>query len=431
MDASNNSFRLFLIIWIGQLLSKIGCGISAFALGIYAFQQTGSIFTYSSFLLCAFLPSILLTPIGGVIADRVDRKLLMFFGDLGASFGVFFIIVMYLAYPDKHWPIYCGILMTSMSAGMHSPAFKASVSDLIDENSYAKASGLVQLAEASRYIVAPILAGYMLLHYSLPAVLAIDLFTFFLSALAVFLVRCIADKRSQQSNTGGFIKELTDGFRVIVQSRLLLRLLYLTIVITFLTGILQVLLVPLILTFSDVKTVGAIQSIAASGMVVSSMLISVFNKSVNQAKILCSSLSAVGLFCIIVGASTKTLLFTLSAFCLFFTLPFVNTSLEVLFRQNIANEMQGRAWSLISMISQSGLLVAFSITGLLADNLFNPLLTDTGLLAGTVGKITGTGAGRGSGLLVIIAGLLLVLCSLSIAKRWCFFTAPEQPFPCQ
>ncbi len=425
MDASNKSYRLFLIIWIGQLFSKIGCGISAFALGIYLFQQTESIFTYSSFLLCAFLPSILLTPIGGVIADRVDRKLLMVFGDLGASIGVLFIIVMYLAYPEKQWPIYCGVLITSISASIHSPAFKASISDLLDVGSYTKASGLVQLAEASRYIAAPILAGYMLLHYSLPIVLAIDLFTFLGSAMAIFLVKCNAEKIPQQANTAGFIKELTDGFHVLVQSRLLIKLLYLTIVVTFLTGILQVLLVPLILAFSDAKTVGTIQSIAASGMLVSSVFISAFSKSVDQAKTLRLSLSTIGLFCVFIGASTDMLLFTASAFCLFFTLPFVNTSLEVLFRQNIANEIQGRAWSLISLISQTGMLVAFGVTGLLADNVFNPLLTDAGLLAGTVGEIIGTGSTRGSGFLVIIAGMLLVLYSLVIAKRLCFATAPQ------
>lgn len=430
MDASNKSFRLFLIIWFGQLFSKIGCGISAFSLGIYLFQQTGSIFTYSSFLLCAFLPSILLTPIGGVIADRVDRKLLMILGDLGSSFGVLFIIVMYFAYPERQWPIYCGILITSISAAMHSPAFKASISDLLDESSYAKASGLVQLAEASRYIVAPILAGYLLLHHSLPVVLAIDLFTFLCSAMAIFLVKCTAEKKHKQTNTTGFMKELTDGFRGIVQSRLLPRLLYLTIVVTFLTGILQVLLVPLILAFSDVRTVGTIQSIAASGMVVSSVLISAFGTSVDQAKTLWFSLSTIGFFCIFIGASTDILFFTASAFCVFFTLPFVNTSLEVLFRQNIANEIQGRVWSLISLISQTGMLLAFGVTGLLADYVFNPLLTDAGILAGTVGKLIGTGATRGSGLLVIIAGILLVISSFSIAKQWCFTKAPVQSLQC-
>jgi hypothetical protein len=107
----------------------------------------------------------------------------------------------------------------------------------------------------------------------------------------------------------------------------------------------------------------------------------------------------------------------MAAFCFFLTLPFVNTSLEVLFRRNIVNKMQGRIWSLISLISQIGMLLALSITGLLADQLFNPLLTDSGLLAETFGCIIGTGAARGSGLMVILSGLFLVLCAIFTAKR--------------
>ncbi len=77
MNRSQKAFSLFFIIWIGQLLSRIGSGISAFALGIYLFQQTGSTSAYSFLLLCAFLPSVLFAPLGGVIADRNDRKLMM------------------------------------------------------------------------------------------------------------------------------------------------------------------------------------------------------------------------------------------------------------------------------------------------------------------------------------------------------------------
>lgn len=431
MTASNKIFSRFLIVWIGQFLSRIGSGISAFALGIYLFQKTGSTFTYSFFLLCAFLPSVLFAPVGGVIADRMDRKLMMIFGDLGASIGVLFIIIMLLSYPEKQWPVYLGIILISMSVALHSPAFKASVSDLLDEKSYSKASGLIQFAEASRYILAPVIVGYLLNLYSLPLVLAIDMFTFILGAAAVFLVKSTTDITPQITITEGFKNELSSGLLYIVRSRFLLRLLYLTIVVTFLTGILQVLLVPLVLSFTDVKTLGVVQTIAASGMLVSSVLIGMFSKTVKQFKTLLWSLSALGLLYALVGASSTILVFTSSAFCLFFMLPFVNTSLEVLFRQNIPNEMQGRVWSLITLISQTGMLVALSITGLLADNVFNPLLTDNGFLAETFGRIIGTGAARGSGLMVIIAGILLVLYTLLIAKKWFRTTGFTQPTPAQ
>lgn len=196
-----------------------------------------------------------------------------------------------------------------------------------------------------------------------------------------------------------------------------LELPYITTIVTFLTGILQVLIVPIVLSLTDTETLGVIQSISASGMVFGSLFIGIWSTTGRQYAILFWSLRGAGLFYLFIGMSTDTVLFTMTALCFFLTLPFVNTSLDVLFRQNIANEMQGRVWSLISLVSQAGMLVALATTGVLADYLLNPLLTSDGCLAETVGRIIGTGMARGSGLMVIISGFFLVLTSVFISKR--------------
>jgi len=417
MNQSQKPFTLFLIIWAGQLLSRIGSGVSAFAIGIYLFQQTGSTSTYSFLLLCAFLPSVLLAPIGGVIADRKDRKMMMVVGDLGSSCGILFTLIMFLLYPDKQLPIYLGIAMSSLGVALHSPAFKASVTDLLDQKEYSKASGLIQLAEASRYLVSPVIAGFLLTWFSLPLVLVIDLVTFVVAAMTVTFIRNITIQPCHKSEQEGFLKDFIDGIRYIVSNEIVCNLLYFITVVTFVTGILQVLFVPIVLSFTDAATLGTIQSIAASGMLVSSLFIGMMGRSNQQYKVLSWSLGAAGLFYVLIGISNNTVLFTVTAFCFFLTLPFVNTSLEVLFRKNIVSEMQGRVWSLISLISQVGMLVALSITGVLADYLFNPLLADNGLLAETIGSIIGTGAARGSGFMVIISGFFLVMYSFFTAKR--------------
>ncbi|MNW37901.1 hypothetical protein D3C74_149550 [compost metagenome] len=93
-------------------------------------------------------------------------------------------------------------------------------------------------------------------------------------------------------------------------------------------------------------------------------------------------------------------------------LPFVNTSLDYLVRININNAVQGRAWALIGIISQLGFVAAYALSGVLADYVFTPLLVDGGLLADSVGRIIGAGKGRGTGFLIIIAGLLLCVTSV-------------------
>lgn len=97
-------------------------------------------------------------------------------------------------------------------------------------------------------------------------------------------------------------------------------------------------------------------------------------------------------------------------------LPFANTSLDFLIRTSIPNELQGRAWGFIGFLSQLGYVVAYAISGLLADYVFTPMLMPQGLLSETVGKIFGTGAGRGIGFLIFLAGALLCITAITLGR---------------
>jgi len=63
------------------------------------------------------------------------------------------------------------------------------------------------------------------------------------------------------------------------------------------------------------------------------------------------------------------------------------------------------------------MLVAFGISGFLADHIFNPLLMEPGFLSGTIGRIIGTGPERGSGLMIILSGTFLLLYSVLTAFK--------------
>lgn len=85
--------KKFMMIWIGELISSIGSGMTAFAVAIYIYQLTGSATWVSVAALLAFLPTILLNPVGGVLADRYDRRLMMIFGDSFSALGLLFIFI--------------------------------------------------------------------------------------------------------------------------------------------------------------------------------------------------------------------------------------------------------------------------------------------------------------------------------------------------
>jgi hypothetical protein len=108
-------------------------------------------------------------------------------------------------------------------------------------------------------------------------------------------------------------------------------------------------------------------------------------------------------------AGTTTNIYMIVIFCILFfaALPFANTCAEVLVRIRIPNAVQGRAWGMISILTQMGFVAAYAVCGALADYIFGPMLMEDGILAGSLGRIIGTGEGRGIGLMLIIAGIIM------------------------
>ncbi len=398
----------FLIIWFGQLISGIGSGLTAFALGVYAFNRTHSATIYSLIILFAFLPSYLLKPIGGTLADRFDRRLMMMLGDLGSALGLLFILLMFLSGMNDLWVIYTGTALSSVFVALQNPAYKASVTDLLDEEDYAKASGLVQLTESVKYLISPIVAGFLMYYFRIEVVLVVDIATFALAICTVLAVKKTMVQAKAKEADDSFWSEFKKGFRYTFAQKELVILLSVVSLVTFFIGFIQSLFGPLILPFADAKTLGVSQTIAATGMLFSSFFIGMFHNSKNQAKILAVSLAVAGIFYALFGTSTNIILVTAYGFLFFAALPFVNTSIEVLIRKRVDNEVQGRVWSIVSLISQLGMIVAFAIAGTLADKVFNPLLQPNGALASTVGRFIGTGNGRGIGFMFIISGILVL-----------------------
>jgi MFS family permease len=173
----------------------------------------------------------------------------------------------------------------------------------------------------------------------------------------------------------------------------------------------------MILSFADARTLGLVQSVSATGMIVSSLLIGIFSKTRKQVRLLTISLGVAGFFYALFGTSTNIFFIITAGFVFFTMLPFINTSLDVLIRTNVDNRMQGRVWSIVSLVSQFGMIISFATAGFLADKVFNPLLLPGGALASTVGRITGTGEGRGIGLMFILSGILIIATASAIIKN--------------
>lgn len=398
----------FLIIWVGEFLSTIGSGLTAFGLGVYVYQQTGMATATALVSLLALLPTVLLEPVAGVLADRYDRRMMMILGDGLSAVGLFYILFCLMRGEAGLVNICIGVTVSSVFASLLEPSYRATITDLIPQEQYAKASGLVQMAGSAKYLISPFLAGLLMKFSGITLILWIDVGTFFITVLAtLFVARSV--KQEKKETRERFLTELAEGLRILRSKPGILQLVFLSALVCFFLTFIQTLATPMLLAFTDEAALGAAETVCALGMLVSSLLIGVFSIKGSYIRTLARAFFGIGLFMVLFGLRENILLITAAGFFFFMCLPFANTCLDILVRQNIPNEAQGRAWGMIGLISQMGYVLANAVAGFFVDYVFNPALREGGLFYGNIGKVIGTGAGRGAALLIIIGGFCMCL----------------------
>ncbi len=414
MNNTGKSFQKFLLLWSGDFVSSVGSGLTSFGLGVYIFQQTGKASLMALVTLLAFLPSLLLSAPAGVLADHYDRRILMVMGDSLSAVGLLFILFCLMRGEAQVWQICVGVSISSVFASLLEPAYKSTITDLLTQEQFSKASGLVQLAGSAKYLLSPILAGFLLGIADIRLLLIIDICTFFVTVSTTLAVRKGLAGVAPQPKMA-LLSELRDGWAGLTANKGILLLVLMGSLITFSLGVIQTLASPMVLSFTSSAVLGTLMTVIALGMLVSSFVLGSVPIKKGYVRLLTLSLFGAGVFMAFFGLRPNIVLIGVSGFFFFAMLPFANTGIDCLIRTNIDNQIQGRVWGLVGLISQLGYVAAYAISGILADYVFTPLLLPDGLLAESVGKLLGTGAGRGIGFLIVVAGLLLCVTAVSLA----------------
>ncbi|MFO3665055.1 MFS transporter [Anaerococcus sp. ENR0831] len=409
--------KKFILLWIGEMISNIGSGMTAFALSLYIYNFTGKVSDIAMLSLISFLPAILINPIGGILADRYDRRVLMIMGDVLS--GLCLLYILYIirssdSMSDTIVPIFIAIGVSSIFLGILEPAYKSTVTELISSDNYDKASGLLQLAASSKLLISPALAGIILAKSNIDLILIIDISTVLFTIIILTIIRnslkndenTIEENIDKTTTEKNIIKELRDGLEIIRGNKGVSNLVFLMFLACFLMAFIQVLVRPMILIIANEKMLGIAESICAFGILVGSGFIGIRGIKLRYARSLGIGGIISGIFISLAGFSSSLIFIVIFIFVFFITLPFINASADALVRNSIPNSLQGRAWGIIGFLTQIGIVAAFLISGPIVDNVFEPMMREDGILSNTFLRIIGVGPGRGIGLLLIIVGIL-------------------------
>jgi len=412
-EASDTRRRIITygIIWFGQLVSLFGTGLSGFGIGVWVLQETGSVMNYGWIFVSASLPGLLIAPLAGALVDRFDRRWVLIVSDSVAAFSTVTLLLLVRSEALAVWHIFALNALSSAANSFQFPAFSASTTLLVPKRHLARATGSVQAGFAISQISAPLAAGFLLGKIGLPGLLLLDLATFGFAVLTLVFVAIPRPERSVEGRKarGSLASEALFGWHYIRQRPGLFALLILFAFVNFSNGIVNVLIAPLVLSFSTPEVLGRVLATAGAGMLGGSLFITAWGGPRRRMSGVFIFLIIGSIVLLLGGVEPNAILVSTAAFCFLFTFPVVNSLSQAIWQQKVEPDLQGRVFSIRRMIATATLPLGFLVSGPLADYVFEPLMADGGPLAGSVGRLIGTGKGRGLGLMILLLGLGLLM----------------------
>lgn len=275
----------FTLVVIGQIISLFGNGILRFALPLHLLNITGSSALFGIVSAVSFLPLVLLMPIGGIIADRANKRNIMVILDfLTAILMLFFYITMDSI---SLIPLIIATLMILYSiGGLYQPTVQASVPVLLDEKILVKGNGIVGSVGALANLIAPVIGGMLLGNFGIAPIIAVSIICFFASAILEFFINLPYQKQVSTVSMFQTVKEDTKiSVKFIFKEKPKLRkLMFVICILNALISALIMITLPVLiserLSLSE-ELYGFSQGVLAFGGLLGGMLTGVFGEKLH------------------------------------------------------------------------------------------------------------------------------------------------------
>ena len=408
----------FSIVWLGQLVSMTGSGMTRFALTIWVWQETGEATALAIVAVFSFAPAVLLSPIAGAIADRVSRKKVMIASDAAAGLSTVAILILYSAGYLEIWHLWAAGFFASAFESFQFPAYSAAITTMIEKKHYTRANAMLSMVESAASIIAPAAAGALLPLLGINVIMLIDITTclFAIGTLLFVVIPNPVETAVGRASRGSLLKESGFGFRYIFPNPSLLGLLLIFFATNLILGLAIVLFAPMILarTASNTLILGTAEMMLGVGGVAGGLVVAAwggFKRRIHGVLLGLVFMSIFGF--LVTGLGQSIQVWGLGAFLAMFFMPLVNGSSQAIWQAKVSPDIQGKVFATRRLIAQISFPLAMILGGRLADVVFEPAMASGGAFAQFFQPLVGSGPGAGMALLFVFSGVLGAIVALA------------------
>ncbi|TXT64194.1 MAG: conserved membrane protein of unknown function [Promethearchaeota archaeon] len=370
---NNTTFKHYICFWIGQIFSLLGSSIVQFVIPIWITIIYQDEVLTSLVYFVSFIPPIIISPIAGVFADKIDRKKMIAFADTSQAITTLALIILFMTNTVDFAAILIVNFLRSIFQHIHFPPSNAIIPTMVPEKHLSRVNGINYLFTSFIGIVGPIVAGVVIFFFPIEIALWIDIITFLIAILPLILIKIpdIRKKEDESLNISKFKNDMKEGMQTIRIIPGLLVLLFLATFANFFEQPLQTLMSNFILVDnSGTELIYAIVSGSMSLGILGGAIIVTIKKEWDRKVLIIVFGILSGNFGYLVVALSPFQFFIMmiiGGFIYGIFLPVVNTMFFTLIQTKVPKDKQGRVISIAIVISAGITPISVVIAGPLSQ----------------------------------------------------------------
>jgi MFS family permease len=362
MDGGGSLLRneRFLGLWVGQGVSFVGDGVSMVALVVLVVQMTGSASAVGGALVARLLPT-LGSPLAGVLADRLDRRVVLVASDLARA-----VLVVGLIFVQSLVVLYVLVFLMGLARTIFNPTIRAVFPSVVGRGDLTRANALISGTFSVSETVGPALGGLLVATVGVDVAFVLDSATYLVSAAFLFRIPLSRPQRDTPSN---FTQELKDGFTYLAGARMPLAIVlgaFLTMLTINTTIPAEVFLAKETFAAGDAGY-GLLVSLWGGGMVLGSALIAAFGDRLNLSLFYLLSIFASALALAATGLS-PTFVVALGALTIAGIANGIDdVTANTILQETVPDAFLGRVFAVRFLGFSAGEVLAYAVGGAIVD----------------------------------------------------------------
>ena len=193
---SNRGFRF---LWLGQVVSQMGDWFDTVAVYTIALKLTGSSRAVALIMVARFLPTVVLSPLAGVLADRFSRRAIMIGSDVVRAIVV--LGFLFVRRPDQMWLVYVLTVFQLAFSTFFEPAKTAAIPSIVSDRELVPANAIAAVTWSVMLTLGAALGGFVAGGFGTDAAFVLDSLTYVASAILISVVRFPKRAKREKSKT--------------------------------------------------------------------------------------------------------------------------------------------------------------------------------------------------------------------------------------